>query len=54
MKTLLCALCVALCTRIRVDFGLAGTLVMRCFDLKCTDVDENCIPDVYYCPKCRV
>ena len=24
------------------------------FDLKCTDVDENCIPDVYYCPKCRV
>ena len=24
------------------------------FDIKCTDVDENCIPDVYYCQKCRV
>ena len=24
------------------------------FDRKCTGVDEDCIPDVYYCPKCCV
>ena len=24
------------------------------FDLKCTDVDDNCIPDVHYYPKCCV
>ena len=23
------------------------------FDIKCTDVDEKCIPDVYFCPQCR-
>ena len=23
------------------------------FDIKCTDVDEKCIPDVYFCPQCH-